>query len=299
MTVSAVVGVLLVVVMGCEEDITVVVGTDLPYSLYGVISPQLDSQWVRVYPIEGRLTPTEPEPLDATMTSTNLTTGEEIAWRDSVILDFSNQYAHVFWAPFQAQYDHTYRIDVQRSDGAETFVQVTVPPRSEILIETPQIRIGDVLLPVFVEGDLPRVVGVTVEYAVAYLPFEIGDIITNRFTIPYYTEPNETEGGWRININLREDFEEVRSTIASRGESLDGRVGIILLNTTIDLIVGNEEWNPPNGIFDPNLLVQPGIMTNVMSGFGFVGAGYRLSRRWIPPRDAIMASGFRPPEEVD
>ena len=296
---AVVLGILLVVLVACEEDVTAVVGTDLPFSLYGVISPQLDSQWVRVYPIEARLIPAEPEPLDATVTSTDLTTGEEFAWRDSVMIDFADQFAHVYWAPFQAEYDHAYRIEVRRSDGAETSVVAAVPESSELVLESPQISPGNVFLPVLVAGDIPRVLGVHVEYSVAYLPFEVGDIITNRFTIPYYTEPHQAEGGWRIRINLSDDFEDVRSTIASQGESLDGRVGIILLNASIRLIVGNEEWDPPDGRFDADLLVQPGVLTNVEHGFGFVGAGYRLEREWIPSREAIVSSGFRAPEETE
>ncbi len=294
---AAVLGALVLTLAACEEDITAVVGTDLPYSIYGVISPQLDSQWVRVYPIEGRLVPAEPEPLDAVVTSTDRTTGEKVVWRDSIIVDFADQYAHVYWAPFQAEYDHAYQISVRAPDGAETSVEVSVPKQAEIVLEQPLRRQDGVFLPVLVAGPVPRVIRVEVDYSVAYLPLAVGDIIQDQFTIPYHTEAREVEGGWRIPINLRDDYDEIRATISETGESLDLRVGIILLNITLRLIVANEEWNPPDGQFDPELLVQPGVMTNVGNGFGFVGAGYRMERAWIPPDEFVEDAGFRAQEE--
>jgi hypothetical protein len=292
-------GVLLLVnLSACEEDVTAVVGTDLPYSLYGVLSPQLDSQWVRVYPIEGRLTPAEPEPIDAVVTSTNLTTGEQIEWRDSIIVDFANQFAHVFWAPFEAEFGHTYRIEARRSDGRSTHVDATVPPVSEIMIEPAQIRSDGVVLPVLISGDVPRVLRVEVDYAVVYRTIGAPNDVSDRVVIEYNTEPQEVEEGWRVPINLREDYEEVVATLVDRvDESIDSRVGIILLNMTIRLIVGNQAWSPPNDVFDAEILVQPGVMTNVESGFGFVGAGYRMSHLWIPPGEAAERAGFRPPSE--
>ncbi|HUF08992.1 MAG TPA: hypothetical protein VMO47_06715, partial [Rhodothermales bacterium] len=269
----------------CEEDVTAVVGTELSYSIYGVISPQLDSQWVRVYPIEARLIPARPELLDATVASTDFVTGERYEWRDSVIVDFADQYAHVFWAPFQAQYAHTYRIEVRRSDGASASAEVTVPRESEVTLQAPKIRVGEVILPVLIPGDIPRVLAVEVDYVVAYRPLIATENVTGRVIIPYYTEPHAVNEGWLIPINLRKDFNVVNATIVKElVESINSGVGIILLNMTVRLIVGDKNWNPPNGRFDPELIVQPGVMTNVVGGFGFVGAGYRLHRQWVPPK---------------
>ncbi|MEX0821365.1 MAG: hypothetical protein WD021_04395 [Rhodothermales bacterium] len=283
----------------CEEDVTAVTGTDLAYSLYGVVSPQLDTQWVRVFPIEGRLTPASPEPLDADLTVTNRTTGESSTMRDSIIADFAGQYAHVFWSPLTAEHEHTYRIVARRSDGAESSVEVTVPMMSEIVVEAPRIRTNEVVLPVLVPGDIPRVVAAEAVFAVSYLPAGAPEILTNSFSVPYYSEPHPVQEGWRVPIDLTAAFDDIRGQIAEDLEDapLDSRVGVILLNVTARLIVANEAWNPPNGQFDAELIVQPGVMENVTDGFGFVGAGYRLSRQWAPPDTAVVRAGFRAPED--
>lgn len=282
----------------CEEDVTAVIGTELPYSLYGVISPQLDSQWVRVFPIEERLSPAEPEPIDATVTSTDLTTGEQFVWRDSVIIDFADQFAHVFWAPFQARHGHTYQIESRRSDGAVTSVEVAVPPESQVDLEPPEFLFDGVILPVLIPGDIPRVLRAEVQYAVAFRPVTAVDNVTARVTIPYDDEPHEVAEGWRIPINLGEDHGTVLGELNDlTDDAINSAVGVILLNITVRLIVGNEEWSPPNNRFDPELIVQPGVLSNVRGGFGFVGAGYRLVRQWTPPAEVIERTRFRALEE--
>lgn len=282
----------------CEEDVVAVVGTDFPYSIYGVLSPQLDSQWVRVFPIEDRLVPATPEPLDARVVSIDRMTGERYDWRDSVIVDFADQYAHVYYAPFQARFGHTYEVAVSRSDGAESSVEVTVPLEAEIILQEPVIRLSSVVQPVLVQGDVPSLVQVEVNYAVAYKSVTEGDIESGNIVISYALKPMKTDEGWIIPVDLRQDFLEITASLAEQVDiGIDARVGVILLNVTLRFIAANEGWDPPGGIFDEEVLIQPSVMRNVRNGFGFVGAGYRLHKQWLPPVEAIEQAGFRSPEE--
>lgn len=282
----------------CEEDVVAVTGTDVPYSIYGVLSPQLDSQWVRVFPVEERLAPAPPEPLDAQVVSIDRATGEQYDWRDSVIVDFADQYAHVYYAPFQARFGHTYEIAAIRSDGAESAVEVMVPAEAEIIPQDPVIRLVSVVQPVLVRGDVPGLVQVEVDYAVAYKIANETDIVSDRIVIPYLLRHEKTDGGWIIPVDLRRDYLEVTASLAQQVDvGIDLRVGIILLNVTLRFIAANEAWDPPGGVFDIDVLVQPNAMRNVRNGFGFVGAGYRLSTQWLPPVEAIEEAGFRSPEE--
>lgn len=282
----------------CEDEVVAVTGTDNPFSMYGVISPQLDSQWVRVFPIEDRLVPAKPEPLDAQVVSTNLTTGEEHIWRDSIIVDFANQYAHVYWAPFAAMYDHSYRIEVRRADGANSSVMVTVPGRAELALGTPQVQAGSVVQPVLVDQAVPKLIEIYVDYRIAYRPTDRDQIVTDVVTVQYVLEHVREGDGWLIPVDLEDDYDAVAGIVFDELEvGIDQTIGIILLSATTRLIVANEEWDPPAGVFDPEMIVEPGVLDNIENGFGFVGAGYRLQLEWLPPRNIIVASGFRAPEE--
>lgn len=291
-------GVLVVFLTSCDEEVTAVVGTDRPFSLYGVVTPQLDSQWVRVFPVEGVLQPEPGDRLDAHFFSTDLDTGEEYLWRDSVIQDVFDQWAHVFWAPFQAEYGHTYLLQVRQDDGDETSVQVTVPPRTEVVLQTPQTGVTTVLLPIMIEGQAPRLLRIEVVYTVSYVRAGGAQLEADAVSIPYDGTQELTAEGWRIPVRPSTDFNTVMEALIRRiDHPIDRNIGITLLNMTLRLIVANEEWNPPDGMFDPERLVQPETMTNVQNGFGFVGAGYRHEFAWLPEPDVIRAAGFRTQEE--
>lgn len=275
--------------LGCEEDVIGVLGTDLPFSLYGVLSPQLDSQWVRVYPIEDRLEPSVDEDLDATFISRDVQTGEELIWSDSLVQDAFGQHAYVFWAPFRAEYGHTYQITVRNSAGDESTVETTVPPATELIVQTP-VRAAT---PVLVEGDAPRLLRVEVIYAVGYRRVR-GGLESDEVSISYAGLQQKVANGWIIPINLDVDFETVVDTVQRRIEApIDRGTGMMLNSIRLRLIVASEDWNPPGGEFDADVLVDPGVLTNVENGFGYVVAGYRREITWTPPDAVIEVSRFQ------
>lgn len=287
---------LAVPLVGCDEEVTAVLGTDVPFSLFGVLSPQLDSQWVRVYPIEESLNPSIPDRLDALFESTDLQTGQSHVWRDSVIQDVLNQEAHVFWLPIQVEYEHTYRLEVRRSDGAESHVEVSVPPRTEVVIGSPIVAPGRVRLPISILGQAPRLNRIEIIYSVTFQPVVREGQRSDRVSVSYDGEQQRTADGWEIWTDLARDFNRVGDVVERRIEQpYDRGVGLVLNEMTLRLIVANESWNPPGGVFDPTVLVQPGTMRNVENGFGFVGAGYRVEESWLPLEDIIKAAGFRVP----
>ncbi len=75
---------------------------------------------------------------------------------------------------------------------------------------------------------------------------------------------------------------------------VDPTIGLKLTKITIHLIAANADWDPPGDTFDIDVLVQPGTLSNVENGFGFVGAGYRLLGTWVPLDTIIVGdSHFR------
>ncbi len=289
---------ILVLISGCEEDVTAVLGTDRPYSLYGVLSPELDSQWVRVFPIEDRLEPETAQQLDADFISRDLLTDEEYVWRDSLILDAFGQPAHVFWAPFTAEYGHDYHLHVRRADGAESSVTVSVPPRTDIVVQEAEVTSTISRIPVLIAGGAPRLLRVEVEYGVGYLPAGDANPTGGLVVVPYSDLIHQSPEGWIVPIDLESDFHAVSDSLVDRiDRPIDRGFGLVLNVIRLQLIVASEEWNPPGGVFNPEVLVQPGTLSNVSNGFGFVGAGYRHSKEWIPEPRAALAAGFRTSED--
>jgi hypothetical protein len=283
---------------GCETTVDPSIGSDQAFSLYGVLQPEADTQWVRVYPIEDALTPTPPTPLDATLTSTALETGQSQTWRDSVVQESSGDYAHVYWFPFQVEHGRTYRLAATGPHGTAQ-VDVDVPAPADLVVQPPQINYTGVILPVLVNNTVPHLLGVEVEYFFQY------DFAASagseppllRVTESYDGTQRRTDAGWIIPITLTVDFLTLRQRL-DNADLWNPRHGLVMVNMTLRLTVANEEWDPPNGTFDADVLVQPGTMSNVENGFGFVGSGYRLDNTWTPEIETLVAAGWTDPSTL-
>lgn len=290
-------GCMILVLTSCEEDVARPDPHAYPYSMWGVLTPLADTQFVRVFPIETRLSPGEPEPLYAQFVSTDVLTGIERAWRDSVLFD-STGVGHVFFAPFQPEWGHHYRLEITRDDGASSWVEVEIPERMTLVLgETDTTR--SVILSASIQGGAEHLLRSEVEIYVSYVigftppPTSLPIFEYFRYTIPYDERLRHTAEGWELTIDLERMYSPIFSEV-SRDEDFISREGIRLLLVTYRVLVTNEEWMPPDGVFDENVLIQPGVMENVENGFGFVGGGYRLSRSWTLPFDVVEKTSFRP-----
>ena len=287
--------------VACEEDVTAVLDTGQPYTLFGLITTQLDTQWVRVFPIENRLTSEVQELLDAQVTSTDLQIGESVVWRDSLVLEADGKTSHAFYAPFRAEYGHIYRVEATRSDNIMSYVEVQVPVEADVVVEEP-VHAGFILQPVTIVPDVPQLFDVEIKYNVQYkriFPPDPMNPIAGPDTVlwpevyyfSYEGKQTRVNEGWRVTFNLTDDYQSILDLIP-REHDLPEPPVLYLRNMEVHLIVADEAWDPPGGSLDPEVLIQPGVMSNVKNGFGFIGAGYRIKQDWIPTVEARRAAGF-------
>ena len=267
---------------GCEESVNPVLGTERAYTLYGFFNARADTQALRIFAIEDRLELTRPEPLDAEVASTNLDLGQRQVWQDSVVEFASGRFGHVYWSEFRAEFEHRYRLEAVRSDGAVTQVEVTVPPLSEPVLLPPTVAPRFVFYPVFWER-APRLNNIRVRY------FTRCDTLSRIFTFDYPEDQEKTSSGTVVTVNLSNDARSIFQKILGTSCVIQD---LRLEEVELSVLVTNAEWVPPTGVYDPELLVEPGTFSNVENGFGFVGAGYPASIRWVPSEGALVAAGF-------
>ncbi len=287
------------VLSGCETSVDPIVGTEKAFSLYGVLQPRADTQWVRVYPIKEQLRPTPPDSLDVTFRSTELERGRSTVWHDSLIREDDGRYAHVYWSRTPIAYERTYRLEVTESGGT-TRVEVPVPEPAGLALREPQAEAAPVIVPVHVTRSVPRLINLEVEYYVQYDRAENvagNDPPTARLRVSYDGAQGQIDGGWVVPVDLSEDFQVLRERLVN-ADLWNSSVGLVMRNMTLRLEVVNEAWNPPGGEFDPNVLVEPGAMSNVRNGFGFVGAGYQLKKQWTPSVEVLEKAGWTNPADL-
>ena len=269
----------LVLLTGCEESVDPVLGTDRAYTVYGFFNAEADTQAMRIFAIEGSLALTRPEPLDARVISLERQTGTEHAWHDSLTQFIDGRYGHVFWSGFRAQFDHQYRLEVTRSDGAMTSVEVAVPPFSEPQLLPPTVAERFVFLPVL-WPQAPRLNDIQVRYITTCGIFEFD----------YPLDQDAGSGGAVLTVQFSADARQIFLQVLDDQECTSRSLRMEAVE--VGVLVSNAEWVPPTGAYEAELLVEPGTFSNVDNGFGFVGAGYRSTFRYEPPDSMLIAAGY-------
>jgi hypothetical protein len=281
---------------GCDEDVVAVLKTDRPFTMYGVLNPLADTQFVRVFPLEGRMTGGLPEPLEAEFKITEMGTGLQHDWLYALLETPDGEFGHFYYWPSRVTWDTAYRLEITGSDGRSSFAEVKVPARVVLLLAEPDTT-GPVRLTAWITGNPPHLhkseVEVAVRYVVGFDPVGNPFYSYLNYTIPYDKRVHPSPEGRRFVVDLDEVYYQVAPEV-QRDLSFVSSRGITLLLLRFRTLVASEAWNPPGGVFDPNVLIQPGVMSNVENGFGFIGAGYRLSSAWTLPLEVVEKSYFVP-----
>lgn len=281
---------------GCEEDLGLREPLGMPFTLYGVLSPDLDTQSVYVYPFEDFPSLAPAESLDISFIFTDLSTGTQTTWQDTLLTSPNGQRDLVFWAPLRVEYDRSYRVEaIRESDGETSFAEIRIPPRVTVrLIELGSPAINKVNLKIQIEGEQIRVLKPEIVYHVKRFTGPDGVTGPDRFIpISYLGLENKTATGWDLSINLWKDRFDVQTLYTA--EFMSGGVLCPLLdlkNMNLHMIVGDSIWDPPMGLFDMNILSDPNTLTNVKNGLGFVGGGYRSIHPILPSQESVEDACF-------
>ncbi len=261
---------------GCDAEITAP-KTEAYFTLWGTLDPTTTRQALRVVPILPQIDAETSAPLDATVTTTDLTTGEVFRWRDSTVTFPSGRVGHVFQANQSIGFGHGQLVTVTRSDGATTTAYVRMPLDVPPVLETPTSFPAIVSYPVLWPG-APRVEVVSVHY-------ELRDRITCAY-FNYDVPRNDgsvtvdaTGYGWRTSWSLdrarRFSFANLpRSIFANLPTSVH------VLKVTLAVEVTTLDARPPGGVYDPFLYFDPSLFTNVAHGFGLVTGAYVRTAGW-------------------
>ncbi|HEX7069648.1 MAG TPA: hypothetical protein VF190_02535, partial [Rhodothermales bacterium] len=189
----------------------------------------------------------------------------------------------VFYAPLRLITGHAYRVQVDdSSESVATWAETTVPAFADAQIGPENVQggaggaIGSGQQRITFQNVPSRPFRVEAWYrfmVAERTPF--ADVV-----LPYEPTNGPTASGdWEVTLDLRKDRLTLDTLIQVREYPLMG-VGVRV--TVLD-----EAFVPPGGVFDPEILVQPGTMSNVHNGFGFVGSVARFSTEWLLSEDAM------------
>jgi len=218
------------------------------------------------------------------MLSTNLEDGSQDSWQDSLVVFGEDDRGHVFHSTFTPSYDTPYEIEITRSDGAVSRAITKTP--TEVISDFEVVKdTGTDIATRFFWTMAPRLQNVIARYN---LLIDLqGEVVLLDYSIPYEVIETTSASDWEITLQFDDNAREVFRTLnRPQGSRLT------LCDVDVEALVTNREWYPPDGNYDPDLLVQPNVFTNVENGFGFVGSGYSHSQKWLPDSTQIVGAGF-------
>lgn len=259
-------------ISACSNTVDPFIQTDSYYTIFGYLDTGSDTQYVRVVPFRLELGAEEARPLDAVVTSTDLDSGIEQEWRDSVITFGDGSVGHVFISNFRPIPGHEYRLEVERADGVASWAQTVVPLAVNATVIPPaQFGTGPITQTVVWDGIDVAPFRVEVWYRFSEFPHSTP---YTEFVVTYGEEDiGRLQGDtWQVPVKLSEDTEEIEPLL---------RPGSPLLGVGMRLTMSDDAWRPPGGVFDPEILVQPGTFSNVEHGFGFLGSVNQYTVEWV------------------
>jgi hypothetical protein len=246
------------------------------YSVFGILNPAQDTQWVRVEPLAPPTTEGAPRDLGATVTLQNQRTGQTWSLRDSVMEVFPGEPQHNFWTTAPIAPGTPYRLVVRDGDGDSTWATTTTPSSPPTTIVQ-----GAIYLPCYPDideantfevrvRDLEQLAALRVRY---FQAFE--EPVSYEFD--WYEAVRGSGDEYVVQVNYLDDL---RSTSRRIGEPCIADSGKVIA------AAGGPDW--PEGAryrgAPVSEVARPDSFTNVQGGLGRV-AGVYTDTAFVPVRE--------------
>ena len=270
---------------GCDDTLIDPFNNDERYfTVYGYLDMLETQHHLRVVPVTRFAEDIESTSgefdIDAQVFTTDMMTGTRTQWEHTYALLEDGTFGHVFKAQFLVQANRTYKLEIVRSDGKVTTAETSVPVvHTATLFEKGPVVFEQDSSFVYQDLHIPQI---TSPWEVNLIYLWSIDGINRRIFVPYGRPGFRTDDGWQMRINLSDDQEAVKENVQwsiDQGMIPNGDTyNVNAMGVQIRML--DKSWDPPNGVFDPEVLAQPGIMSNVQNGYGFFGSVGLYIEEW-------------------
>jgi len=251
------------------------------FSVYGFINELETDHVLRVVPItrRGGVISDPNADIDAVVTTTDIERGDIYYWTHNVERLADGTYGHIFRSSFRVRPNRTYRLEILREDGRMTWAETKIPYLSSTRIEAgPPIVAGD--FSVSQKLHIPAVRSVW-DVEILYRPE--GSLAIR---LPYGRAGEDSGDGWTITVDITHDIQALAPIMGLDADSVEWAA------MGIRAQILDDNWDPPLDVFDPEVLAQPGTLSNVENGYGFWGSIGLLQDDWPNSRELKDVMGF-------
>jgi len=245
------------------------------FAVYGYLDTAADTQFIRVSPLRDTLEPV-PGAYSALASTTQLATGDQVAWQDSNIVLDDGQPGLLFFATLAVTPGTPYRLEVRDAEGAVTRAVTQVPPRASVDPTPVSMDFGQRFVQrVTLRDQTVEPYRLRVRYEVT--PPGADEPVT--ISMPFFHAGLATPNGLQYVLSLELDREEVLRRLGV--PSTDSTVVLHRVGLEIEQL--SEEWRTPD------------LPVNIANGFGFFGSIARYAETWTLEEAEVVRLGYKPP----
>jgi hypothetical protein len=281
--------------ISCEAEFDPFENTQSELSAFGYLEAKADTQWVRVIP--GRKTLARPSSYEGHDVRLSMSNGSVVAEFQDTILTASDGYPSLsFYSTQNVDPKSTWNFTLSAPGYNDVSGQVTVPDMlepSQMLTDAPYL---------YDEGDYRQVYyfDKVSEFFYAEFYYTLRRTLFEDYRTIYYPLSTDreivvTDRGLFVTIFHSKD----RNKILEHN-GMDPLGPYYLDVAGVRVIFADANWVPQGGVFDPEVLIRPGIFSNLSNGLGFIGGASVNTNRWFPVEQHIVNTfGFcLPPGRV-
>jgi len=248
----------------CNEPFNPIQQNDqYPFSIHGYLDASQDTNWVRITAVRDSLFMDTPVPIDAVVTLEHLESGHTVTMNDSLFQYYpGTSYAYNYWTDMNIEPEQAYRLTVRRSDGAEGYAEVTLPPEFPqpiILPGTSRFQ-TDIRLQIH---NVQHLADVLVIYDLILHYPDLGDV-------PYVYTSRHLADTLRGSYSIKQvSIDTNPHFLAITGLILCYECSYTIVKREIKVSSAGPDWLPFTNL-DKNLISLPEGTSNVEGGTGYL-----------------------------
>lgn len=229
--------------------------------------------------------------IDARVYTRDLTDSTSVLWHHELKQLEDGKFIHLYKATFLVKTGHVYRLDVIRSDGTTTSATTKVPSvsTSKLVLKSGAVVLSDssVVQEISIP-DVPALWDMSAIYLVE------GPDYRDRAFVPYEKpEAPGADGLWRYRLNITAD----QDSIIARArrfvqESNRKDIPVTLTAMGIQFRIMDGAWFPLFSEDDIVKLAQPGVLSNVVNGYGLFGSMGLYREEWSVSTEEAAHLGY-------
>jgi hypothetical protein len=258
---------LFILLISCDQNFEPLKENEIsPFSMYGTLDASVDTQWVRVTPLQKQIGITLEKP-EMHVTLEHLESGNTIAMKDS-LLQFSlpsGQNALNVQTNMEIDVGQSYQLRAARPDGATSSVTVTIPDDFPIPRVIPRSLDG-CLVTLEITG-VERLADV--QYQMQVRITRPGLYFKRSLSVPYRSRAYQTAPEeYRVDVNINSARHRAMEVLGG----LPANTKLEILEKYLFIASGGPGWVDSEELesIDDLTYALPEVVSNVQNGIGYV-----------------------------